>query len=157
MKTRVLLLQEVEVDRQAITRALSQLNYDVIQSRTVTESVDTLRATSSRIAVVLAALHLEHESSFDLLRDMRSDANFNQVPFLFCCLRPSQFTTAMTEVLSVAAKILGAEDLIIQEALNADFIDRRIRCALADISGRGREGQLRRNSLTVGSRDVHND
>lgn len=130
MTTRILLLQEIEEDRKAIADALSDLGYEVIPSPTVAESLEILERESSGIDVVLVALHLAEESSFDLLRAMKSRKPLSKIPFIFCCLRPSQFTKTTADSVEIAAKVLGAEDLIIQDDLNPKAIDERIRWAL---------------------------
>lgn len=129
--TRVLLVQENAADRDAIAEALTQRGYDIVCKESVLDAMAFLEDNPAEVDVVITALHLEHSTAFDILRAMKLRPDLKRVPFIFCCLRPSQFTIMTAESTNIAARVMGAEDLIIQDTLDADFIDERIRLAMA--------------------------
>lgn len=123
-------MQEIEKDRQIITEGLNQFGYKITQAATVAGALASLEANTSKVDVVLAALHMEEASSFDLLREMKANDKLCGITFMFCCLQPSQFTKTTADGIRVAARALGAEEVIVQEVFDAKALNERITWAL---------------------------
>lgn len=141
----ILLLQELEADLTCISDALAS-RYNVIQTRSVDEALRALEEMPDAVNLVLAALHLHEACSFDLLLSMKHNASTNSIPFAFCCLRPSYFTRATANGISLAARVLGAQDLIIQDTFDADQLAEKITAILDAGEFRANEAQVMRPS-----------
>jgi hypothetical protein len=65
-------------------------------------------------------VHLESDDVFDLLRWTKGDNRHKHDPFIFFCVGPTDFTKTMSVGIEAAARVLGADAVLITDCFNAD-------------------------------------
>lgn len=134
---RVLALKENPAHGQELSAVVKAMGHQIKVVASRKEAIDEL--PQSDYDLIISALHFKNDSAFDFLRIVKASESTREIPFIFCCMKPSRLTRTTFEGMEVAARALGADALILVD----QYDDPRLKIFL-----RGLEKRL-------GSQDVH--
>lgn len=104
---RILALDTVE--HIEILRVAAQLaGHEVVAVTRISEAMHFLD-TKDHVDVVVSAVHLEQESVFDFLREMKRSPLHKDVPFMMLCSDPGDFALAINRSVETAASVMGVD------------------------------------------------
>lgn len=113
-RSKILILDDERGGIQHLHDALS-LKHELVWSRSIKDAVHLLEAPESKFDLIICGTHLLHESMFDFLRQVRSQADNKQIPFICFRIASTQFAENMDYNIEKSTKILGANGYIIVE------------------------------------------
>lgn len=113
-RSKILILDDERDGIQHLNDALS-LKHDLVWGRKISDAIQLLDNPNSNFDLIICGIHLLHESMFDFLRQVRSQAANKQVPFICFRIASTQFAENMDKNIQKSAKLLGANGYVIIE------------------------------------------
>ena len=83
---------------------------DVVYASTFRDATEALRARTYRLVVI--GLHFDHSSMFELLRVIRADPRFDEVPVVCIRALPTRLTDDARRGIRYAVEHLGAQAFV---------------------------------------------
>lgn len=117
MSGKILALEENDLRKAELKLALESPGHHLHSTESQYAALDYLKAHD--VDLIICDVHLENASAFDFLRAVRAQQVSSRTPFVFYCIEPSTLTKSFVSSISVAAKKLGADDVIFLEQYNA--------------------------------------
>lgn len=91
MKT-VLVVEDAHADQKLMVSLLEQVGYQVIAKASAEQAQQwLLEQTDPPDLIIIDIVMPEGKSGLDLCRDIRANANFQQIPIIFCSSKDEQF------------------------------------------------------------------
>ncbi|MDR3615240.1 MAG: hypothetical protein P4L53_16905 [Candidatus Obscuribacterales bacterium] len=91
-----------------LTEACLRDGHQVVPVLTISEGMHFLN-TKDHIDVVISRVHIENESVFDFLKEIKSRDQHKDVRFIMICSEPSEFAKAVDATVRTAAEIMGVD------------------------------------------------
>jgi response regulator RpfG family c-di-GMP phosphodiesterase len=91
-----------------LTEACLRDGHQVVPVLTISEGMHFLD-TKDHIDIVISRVHIETESVFDFLKEVKSRDHHKNVRFMMICSNPSEFAKAVDETVRTAAEIMGVD------------------------------------------------
>jgi response regulator RpfG family c-di-GMP phosphodiesterase len=91
-----------------LTEACLRDGHEVVPVLTIGEGMHFLN-TKDHIDIVISRVHIENESVFDFLKEVKSRDQHKDVRFMMICSNPSEFAKAVDETVRTAAEIMGVD------------------------------------------------
>ncbi|MBX3150315.1 MAG: hypothetical protein K2Z81_09220 [Cyanobacteria bacterium] len=82
--------------------------HEVVAVTRIAEAMHFLN-TKDHVDVVVSAVHLEQESVFDFLKEMKKSPLHKDVPFMMLCSEPGEFAMAVNRSVQSAATVMGVD------------------------------------------------
>lgn len=114
---RILFLDSAEHGEQLKT-ACKECGYVVIGSTTIQEAWAFLDG-KDHVDVIVCAAHLEEESMFQFLKDVRDNERHGDAAFLILSLEPGEAGTRMDRSTERAGMLLGADGYLLMPVFDA--------------------------------------
>jgi CheY-like chemotaxis protein len=128
---RILVLDTAEhINR--LERACREGGHEIVSVSHIAEGLEFLRR-KDKVDVVVSAVHLEGESVFDFLREMKNDPVHCDVPFIMICSEPSEIAVYVNEHIEQAAEVLGADKYLMMDEYDGGRLLREIEASLPDL------------------------
>jgi CheY-like chemotaxis protein len=112
---KILAVTESSENASALKTALEQLGHQVdtlTKRRRKTEAF-----AGTKYDALVGALHFSDESAFEFLKTIRTIDGLTDVPFILCCLKPTDLKhDGWLDSTRVAAQTLGCETLLVVES-----------------------------------------
>lgn len=90
--------------------------------------------TRDHVDVIVAAAHLEQESVFEFLSQVKApDSHLKDVPFLVLCAEPGTLAFLTSPAVEVAANIMGADQYLLMPNFNPEILMEAIESHLPPI------------------------
>jgi CheY-like chemotaxis protein len=107
-----ILILEQRPERMAEFRRLLEPKYNLTFADSLKKAIQT--AKEKDFVLYISALHLPRtetpgESVFDFVKATKADPKTKEIPFFYCCIKPSTMMQSMADVMQSTAKSLGAE------------------------------------------------
>lgn len=114
---RILFLDSAE-NIELLKAACKKCGYVVIGSTTIKEAWAFLNG-KDHVDVIVCAAHLEEESMFQFLRDVRDNKKHGDAAFLILALEPSEAGARMDRSTERAGMLLGADGYLLMPVFDA--------------------------------------
>ncbi|HEY9717811.1 MAG TPA: response regulator [Trichormus sp.] len=124
---RILVLQEIEGNRERIHLALDPLGFEIISFNSQPRALEYL--VSNQVDMIISAVHLQSGNVFDFLKWVKGDSLNNTAKFVFFCAEPTELAKYVWPAVQTAALTLGADRYIAMESFN----EHELRQSLADV------------------------
>lgn len=102
----VLVLCEPDGGEAEILNLLSFADYRLFFAYGLAEAFEIL--SREPIQLIVSAVHLEDSDSYEFLNRVKTSPRWQEIPFVFLCLKRTQIASYVDHVLALAAKALGA-------------------------------------------------
>ena len=99
--------------------------HQVIPVLTIRDGMDFLN-TKDHIDIVISRVHIEDESVFDFLKEVRSRDEHKEVRFMMICTSPSEFAAAVDETIRTAAEIMGVDKYLTMDSYDVERLMKEI-------------------------------
>jgi CheY-like chemotaxis protein len=107
---------------EKLKEACKAAGNQVVPVRTITEAMVFLE-TKDHVDVIVAAAHLQNESVFDFLKQVKDEAShLKSVPFLMLCAEPGMLGLITSPAVEVAATISGADKYLLMAEFDANLL-----------------------------------
>jgi DNA-binding response OmpR family regulator len=126
----IILLDSSDEDRNLIADLLHSNNFKVKTISTIQQALDITQ--SEQADLLLVALHLHDECGFELLRFLRPTGLKQKMPVVFYSIKPSSLSAVTTQAITLAAKLMGAHDVIVSEQLDETHFCSRLNAILKE-------------------------
>jgi CheY-like chemotaxis protein len=114
-----------------LTTICTALGHEVVPVLTISEGMKFMD-TKDHVDVIVSAAHLDNESVFDFLRQVKSSPLHRDVPFMLICSEPSEVGLFVSEVVAKAAHVLGAAKYLVMDTFNGRQLMREINALLPE-------------------------
>ena len=104
---------------------LSHLDKVLNEKMTIAEGMHFLN-TEDHIDVVISRVHIENESVFDFLKEIKSRDQHKDVRFMMICSDPSEFAKAVDETVRTAAEIMGVDKYLTMKTYDVEKLMKEI-------------------------------
>jgi len=121
---KILALEENPARIAELRQALEFPGHHLVTQTNFYNALDYMR--HHHVDLVICDVHLESASGFEFLRALNRNPQTANVPFVFYCINPSEFTKSFISGLRVAAAALGAEGVIMMDEFDAGTLCREI-------------------------------
>jgi CheY-like chemotaxis protein len=124
---RILVLQEIEGNRERLHSALNPLGFEIISFDSQPLAIEYLN--SNQVDMIVSAVHLQSGNVFDFLKWVRGDSLNGTAKFVFFCAEPSELAKHVWPAVQTAALSLGADQYIAMDSFN----EHELRQSLQDV------------------------
>lgn len=122
---RILMLDDPE-NIERMTLACKQAGHQVVAVSTIERAMLFLQ-TKDHVDVVVAAAHLQQESVFEFLKQLRSDdSHLKDVPFVMLCADPGFLATVSSPAVEIAANLMGTDKYLLMLEFDPDLLMQEI-------------------------------
>lgn len=121
MKDRILVALRPEEVPLLRTDLEGHFNIDIAHSRK-----EALASISDRTGLIICGVHFDHGAMFDLLKEVKSDPEWKEIPFFLILRQGTSHADAIIKGIRQAAKLLGAEDFIDLGELRREMSDEEV-------------------------------
>ena len=115
---RILLLDDNAQNIEQLTKACIKDGYVVVATSTIKAAWVFLNG-KDHVDVIVCAAHLEEESMFQFLKDVRSNEKHGKVAFLILSLDPSTSGARLDRSTERAGMLLGADGYVVMPVFDA--------------------------------------
>ena len=115
---RILFLDDNAGDIEQLKKACKKDGYVVVGSTTIKEAWAFLNG-KDHVDVIVCAAHLEEESMFKFLKDVRANEKHGKVAFLILSLEPGTTGARMDRSAERAGMLLGADGYLVMPVFDA--------------------------------------
>ncbi len=107
-KTYRIMVLDTKENISLLTEACLRDGHQVVPVLTIGEGMHFLN-TKDHIDIVISRVHIENESVFDFLKEVKSRDQHKDVRFMMICSDPSEFAKAVDGTIRTAAEIMGVD------------------------------------------------
>ena len=112
-----------------LTEACLRDGHQVVPVLTINEGMRFLN-TRDHIDIVISRVHIENESVFDFLKEVKSRDQHKEVRFMMICSEPSEFAMAVDETVRTAAEIMGVDKYLTMKTHDVERLMKEIEAIL---------------------------
>lgn len=111
--------------------AAQEAGHEVVAVTRIAEAMNFLD-TKDHVDVVVSAVHLEQESVFDFLRQMKKSLIHKDVPFMMLCSDPGEFAMAVNHSVQTAATVMGVDKYVTMPKYDVGRLMKEIAAMIPD-------------------------
>jgi CheY-like chemotaxis protein len=114
---------------EQIGRATHIAGHEVVPVTTIPEAMQFLHA-EDKVDVIVCQTHLEQESVFGFLKQLKGESLHRDLKFMMVCVNPSDLAQSVSEAVHDAANLLGASKYLMLEGTDIQRLSREIEALL---------------------------
>lgn len=127
---RIMVLDNQE-NINTLTEACRKAGHQVVPVLRISEGMNFLD-TKDHIDIVVSRVHLEHESVFDFLKEVKSRPQHKDVRFMMVCENPGELAKAVDETVRTAAEIMGVDKYLTMNGYDVKRLIKEIAAIVPD-------------------------
>jgi len=102
--------------------ACKSAGQQVVPVQSITEAMVFLE-TKDHVDVIVAAAHLQNESVFEFLQQVKHEAShLKKVPFLMLCAEPGTLGLVTSPAVELVAELMGADKYLLMAEFDANLL-----------------------------------
>lgn len=114
---------------EALTLACQLDGHQVVPVLTIAEGMKFLN-TRDHIDIVISAVHLENESVFDFLKQVRTLPEHKNVRFMMICSEPSALAESLNQTVKATAEIMGVDKYLMMQDYDTERLMKELTAML---------------------------